>query len=174
MKSRFLLCLLFAAAFLLAALPAGADTFDFTLVSNATGNTYHWQIDVNATPDFHDWYSFGFDSVAATYRGSKTTLYDLEFDSFGYLVSHNSYNGVVLNLSGPVLYTGSLRDPIFKTGTFSLTTTGGSSGWTLTIVDPPSPDNGTSNLPEPASFLLLGVGILGLFTMRRTGLLPRE
>lgn len=80
--------------------------------------------------------------------GGGLNIYDL----------HGSVN--LLAVDGPQLYTGPESAPVLKLGTFTLTQSRGTGTYTLTVTD-------VSAVPEPASALLVFVGLGVLLSVRR-------
>lgn len=106
----------------------------------------------------------GFTHVAGTYDGTKG-FGDISFGTF--LLASLNINGTPLGFTqfaGPELFTGTASAPVFKLGTFKLTSiVSGNS--TLTI------SQANSAVPEPATWALalVGFGTLGTaLRLRRT------
>ena len=105
--------------------------------------------------------------------GTETTAIGNGTFSFVAFVDGSAGGGVrtgpgQIVAEGPVLYTGTLSDPVFAAGTYDLTDDAAfpdpASG-VLTITDlGPSP-----SVPEPAIMALFGIGLLGLGLAQRSG-----
>ncbi len=142
-------------AMMLLAVSASADTYNFE-VTNGT-DTITFSIPVGATPDFVTGDFFTFNNVPFMLNGSLETASVVNF--FDSIFSGGLNIGVgpdtLVDGTGEVLFTGSLSAPVFKQGTFSLDDAGDGSiagPYRVTITE----------VPEPASFLLLGTGALTL------------
>lgn len=145
---------------------AKADTLDFTLTGEGTDITFA----LPSSPSVSSPSSSGFviDNVTMDVDGFSVKS-DLDFylssSKGGFAATWGSYT-VLFDLIGSQLFTGSVSDPTFKTGSFTLTPYGdidsysyckGSGGsYTLSIVDP------SAVTPEPSSMLLMATGIFAL------------
>lgn len=150
------------------AAPARADVFySFT----AFGTTATFSLPNNPTPSLVGSDFFQFDNLSVDVAGVGTFTGDVDFfDASG---GGGAGSGTNI-LHGPVLFGGSLSDPMMLTGSFML------SGSVTPDTDGPIPISGTllaSNIPtvpEPSSGLLFftGVGaIAGALEIRRRALM---
>jgi hypothetical protein len=148
----------------LGAAPARADVlYSFT----AFGTTATFSLPDNPTPSSVGTNFFQYDNLVVTIPGQGTFTGDVDFfDASG---GGGAGSGANV-LHGPVLFSGSLSDPMMLTGTFVL------SGTVTPDPDGPVPVSGTlvassvPAVPEPSSGLLFftGVGtIAGALALRR-------
>jgi hypothetical protein len=147
---RALLVLAFAALFPLSS-AANAAVYLFTLTGP---NTASFSLNSSPIPNSTGVGSFTLLNVAGTFNGSATTFGSISF----FDVPHDGGfgAGASLDLGGPQLFTGTLTNPTFTLGTFSLTDGGFVPNYTLTITN--------AAVPEPATWamMLLGFGAIGL------------
>ena len=155
---------------LTAATPALADTLvSFTIdVPGGTVYTFSLPSTFTATPYGND--SFVVSGVAITITGYGTQTGNTFFDNtVGFGVGGLSIYGLTpytldLDYEGPVLFTGSLTDPTFKTGTFTLEN--------ASFPENPADDATVTILtPEPGTLALFGMGLLCLAEALRRKLL---
>lgn len=142
-----------------ATLAAKADTLDFTLTGQGTDIT--WTLSstpmVSTTSNYLD--DFTLDNVVLDVNGHHDVS-DLSFYKSG---NGGGAASNLFNLFGAQLFTGSLSDPTFKTGDFTLDSSSNDysyckegSSYNLSIVDR------SAVTPEPSSVLLLATGIFAL------------
>jgi hypothetical protein len=146
---------LVAGALLLAAIPANATTFLFSLTGSSTAN---FSLAPSPAPDFSiNGISFNLDAVQGTVDGVAGTL-DLAFsntaDSGGFSILSS-----FISTTGAQLYTGTEASPTFRTGTFALSEFGGTGQYSLTI----------TSVPEPAGWAMMLVGFGALGAVMRHG-----
>jgi hypothetical protein len=150
-----------------ATLIAKADTLDFTLTGQGTDIT--WTLNSTPTVSSHSNANgdFTIDNVSLDANGHHINS-DLDFFLGG--AFEGGTESELFDLVGAQLFTGSLTDPTFKTGNFTLTSFTDSysycnkGSYNLSIVDP------SAVTPEPSSVLLLATGI---FTLLGAGAVKR-
>ncbi len=135
--------------------PAEAAVLMFDLTGTQTAN---FSIDTSATPPVGNFNRVQFTNVAGTFNGTNTVA---SFVRFFQSVSQGGLNiqvgkSLVVNASGPQLFTGTLDQPSFVAGTYQLTT------GTLRIAD-------VSALPEPAAWTVMLLGFAGVGVSLRRG-----
>jgi len=149
-----------SAVLALAAAPAQADTFQFSLTGDYTAS---WQLDsMPAVDEGSSGLAFLVTNVQGSFPGSATGT------SSGFFFRNTSYGGgfVLLDpelaVTGAQLYTGDESSPTFTLGTFSLTNQFGAGAYTLTVTD-------VTAVPEPTNIALLlgGLGLFGTMAARR-------
>lgn len=149
-----------AAPAALAAAPADAAVFTFTLTGAYTGNFEIDDSEFDEPADFGDYFE-----VAATGTiGDRTGSHVVAFNTIGF------DGGVTLgddfaNLWGEQLFTGTTAAPTLRTGTFSLLLDGQPDQVaTLTIAAP-----AVAAIPEPMTWglMVLGFGAAGAAMRRR-------
>ncbi len=167
------------AALSVVALPAVAlaspmDTF------NVTGNglTLNFTLPASPAPTGTDpGNDFFLGNISFTEDGVKMNASDVYFytksDSGGFDLEDSKGNVIDgLSFFGPVLFTGGVKNPTFKEGSFTLS---GGPSCTLEASPNDSPgcsysltiDPASTTTPEPGSLALLGTGALGVFGMVR-------
>jgi hypothetical protein len=139
----------------------GGTVYTFSLPDSLTGASN------NGSDDF------SVSGVAITITGNGTqagsTIFSnlVGFGDGGIGIYGLTPNTLDLDYLGPVLFTGTLADPTFKTGTFTL----------ISDADPDdSADDATLTIytPEPGTLVLFGMGLLFLAgLMRRKLRLPQ-
>lgn len=144
---------------------ANAATYLFTLSGSRNAS---FALDLGKGPDEASsgfvGERIGFNHVAGTYGGTKGFA-DINFGTF--LLASLNITGTPLGFTqfaGPELFTGTASAPVFKLGTFKLTSiVSGNS--TLTI------SQANSAVPEPATWALalVGFGTLGAALRHRRG-----
>lgn len=150
--------LAFATASVLA-LPANAAAYVFTLTGP---NTASFTLNSSPVPDTTGTGSFTLQNIPATYNGTGVTFAQLTFFLGGQSSGGFSASGTALNLEGPQLFSGTLTNPIFNLGTFTLDD-GNFMHPTYTLLI------SNSDVPEPATWamMLLGFVAVGLSYGRR-------
>lgn len=156
--------LLLAAAVIstVAASPAAALKFDFDLTGSRSAS---FRLDTVPGPDSFTAFQSFFDDVEGIYGpGNTPGTADISFGSFpfgppgGFEAINLTLLGFSQFSSSQVLFTGTTAAPVFKTGSFALTSiVSGASTLTITAV------------PEPATWALLvtGFGLVGGAVRRR-------
>ena len=145
---------------------AKADTLDFSITGHGTDITF--SLPSSPTPSAVSTFNGDFElsNVVMDVNGTNHTE-NLFFFLGGVFGGGAATSSTLLDLYGPQLFTGSLYDPTFKTGDFTVTTSPGFQGWcdqgdyNLDITDP----GPTSVTPEPSSVMLLATGVLALLAM---------
>lgn len=143
--------LAFATASVLA-LPANAATYVFTLTGP---NTASFTLNSSPVPDAAGTSSFTLQNIPATYNGTGVTFAQLTFFLGGQSSGGFSASGTALNLEGPQLFSGTLTNPMFNLGTFTL-----DDGnfmhptYTLLISD--------GAVPEPATWVMMLLGLVAV------------
>jgi len=151
---------------LAAATPAFATTMANFTIHVPGGTVYTFSLPSSFTTTAYNDHSFVVTGVAITITGHGTEAGNTFFANmvgFGvgglaiYGLNPSSLN---LDYEGPVLFTGSLTDPTFKTGTFTLQDAGhpgiAADDATVTILT-----------PEPGTLALFGIGLLCLAGVMR-------
>ena len=164
MKYRVPVALAFAFALLLSAGTAKADgtsllSYDLTGPVDAT-----FELPANfmvAPGDYGIGAGFYVTPIDLTIDGSPVSGDQLLFfnSNFGGAFEDSD---ILINLTGAQLYTGSENNPMmsaFPGGIPLFDYDTGAGGYTLTVTSVPA--------PEPTSILLMGIGLLSLFFMRR-------
>jgi hypothetical protein len=160
-------------AFLLVALAtpasvaAKADTLDFSITGHGTDITF--SLPSSPTPSSVSFINgdFAIDNVVLDVNGVDQTDNLLFYLGGIFGGGAQTSPSSLFDLFGAQLFTGSLNDPTFKTGDFTLTTEAGFEGfcnqssYNLDITDQGPP----SVAPEPSSVLLLATGVLALLAM---------
>ena len=153
---------------LVAAAPAFADTMANFTIDVPGGTTYTFSLPSNPTVSGSMPNYFDVSGVAITITGygtqTGTTYFSntVGFGDGGLAIYGLTPGTLDLDYLGPVLFTGSVTDPTFTAGTFTLENDG----------DPENAaDDATVNImltPEPGTLVLLGLGLLCLAgAMRR-------
>src|ERR1700679_4309535 len=150
-----------------ASVAAKADTLDFSITGHGTDITF--SLPSSPTPSSFSFSNGDFEiaNVVLDVNGTDQTdnLFFFLGGSFGGGAATSPSS--LFDLFGAQLFTGSLNDPTFKTGDFSMTTEAGfegfcnQSGYDLDITKQGPP----SMAPEPSSVLLLATGVLALLAM---------
>ena len=151
-----------AVALLVASLPAQAVPLNFSLTGDYSAN---WILDSNPTPSSLLPFGFEIDNVAGIYAGVPGTAHDIRFftsvDGGGLILNltANSQNAIA---GGPQVFSGTIANPTFLTGTFPFTDqNNGAGGFRLTISAP------TQAAPEPQSWIVMLSGLLLLAGVAR-------
>ena len=152
------------AALVLSSPGVRADTFSLTDGTNTIGFT----LPSNPTPvagNFDIGYFFELDGISVDVNGTKETqsLFFFNDSQMGGLEIGDS-SSILLNQSGPSVYSNTEDTPMFNPGPYSLTAVTGpfqglyASNFTLNITD-------DSSVPEPSTLSMLGAALLGLFAI---------
>jgi PEP-CTERM motif len=152
-----------AAVVIAMATPANASLLSFELVGSRQAS---FTIDTETAPDFFSSSFIGeqtrFDNVAGVFAGAPGVA-SVSFGTF--LAASLNINGIpalgFTQFAGPELFTGSGSDPVFKLGTFNLTSiVSGNSTLTISTV--------AAAVPEPSTWAMMIIGFAGLgFASRR-------
>ena len=149
-----------------ASVAAKADTLDFSLTGHGADITF--SLPSSPTPSSVSFANGDFEltNVVMDVNGTDHT------ENLSFYLGGSTFGGgaatasSLFDLFGAQLFTGSLNDPTFKTGDFTLTTSEGFQGYcnqssyNLDITDP-----GPTVTPEPSSVMLLATGVLALLAM---------
>lgn len=157
-------------AMLCSAGAANASLLDFKLTGPGTAE---WQLNSSVVPDRYTASLFSLSDVAVTYSDTNSASERIQFFNArvggGLSIYDMKTGNDLLDLGGAQLYTGRESAPTFVTGTFALKGSASNPGkYTLTVTDldaaPPA-----SNVPEPASAVMLlgGLGLIGAMRKRR-------
>ncbi len=148
-----------ALASCLLAAPASAQLVSFSF---SGGLTASWTLPQSPAPDFSNSEFFALDDVDILYEGAPQTV-GLEFYTpelgGGVCIGAATFCDLG-NLFGTPLFTGDVSSPAFMTGIFSLIDDRSGDDVRLVI-------ERVSDVPEPSTLLLLGMGTAGLFAVRR-------
>ena len=159
-------CLLVAFA-TTASVAAKADTLDFSITGHGADITF--SLPSSPTPSSVSFANGDFEltNVVMDVNGTDHT------ENLSFYLGGSTFGGgaatasSLFDLFGAQLFTGSLNDPTFKTGDFTVTTSPGFQGWcdqgnyNLDITDQGPP----SVTPEPSSVMLLATGVLALLAL---------
>ncbi len=166
MNVKQLLASAAAVAATIAAVPAGAVTYEFKLTGDYTSTFY---IDSNPTVDAADDTGFSVFDVNGSFPGatpdyvSDVTFYNTA--NGGGLQIDDFFGGTSLfGAIGPQLFSGTESSPVLTLGTFALTEFGGNGKYTLNVgISPVTP------VPEPTTwaYFLVGFGAVGAATRYR-------
>lgn len=165
-KQVVLRSLLLVALATTASVAAKADTLDFSITGHGTDITF--SLPSSPTPSSVSLFNGDFElsNIVLDVNGTDHTE-NLFFYLGGLFGGGAATSSSLLDLYGPQLFTGSLFDPTFKTGDFTVTTSPGFEGWcdqgnyNLDITDQGPP----SMTPEPSSVMLLATGVLALLVL---------
>jgi PEP-CTERM motif len=165
---RTLFATLALTASLALSVAAHADVYDVTYTPSS-GSAYSYSFDTSS-PYYVSPYEFEvLYLVLPQYSEYAAFENPVALGGYGYgPIDYHAFGGENggenITYDGVSLFTGSVSDPVFKTGTFQLGPSafeGNNSGTaTLTITDASTPVS--SATPEPSSMILLGTGILGM------------
>jgi PEP-CTERM motif len=148
--ARAVLAFAFATALPVAS-TANAAAYFFAL---SGANTATFTLDSSPTPNVTGAGYFTVQNVAGTYNGSPVTFAGISFFD---ALHDGGFSAGSINLGGPQLFTGTLEDPMFTLGTFSLCDcTFGVSNYTVSITG--------AAVPEAATWMMMlfGFGAIGL------------
>jgi hypothetical protein len=146
------------ATVLVPACAANAAAYVFTVTGP---NTASFTLNSSPTPDATGTGFFTVQNVPGTYNGTGVTFGQLTFFASGVASGGFFASGTALNLEGPQLFTGTLTNPTFSLGTFTLDD-GNFTHPTYTLLITNGP------VPEPATWaiMLLGFAAIGLSSRR--------
>jgi len=147
MRSLFVSFALLAAF----ALPTAARADNFVI--SGGGSTLTFSLASSPTPSSAGANSFDVSDVAATFNGAPAT----DGVSFFTAASGGLSDAYFGDLSGDQLFTGSVSDPTFTPGIYTLSDSDGLPYGMVTI----------SKTTEPKSLFLFGTGALGLIGISR-------
>lgn len=141
-------------------LAASADTYHFRVTNG--GDTITFDLPSNPIPDGVEADHFFFDPIDVVFDGSSFTTHVDFYDEDaggGIVICDVGCNAVLVDATDIALFTGPLDSPTFNLGTFVLEDFGDS--------ELAGPFTVSITTPEPASALLLGVGIMAVWRRRR-------
>ncbi len=144
---------------------ANATVYDFVLTGSRVAS---FSINSNTAPSNATPFQVQYSNVAGSFNGAAGTAPTISF-GLSPLVGDFEIVGTSLGFSqfsGPILFTGTAANPMFLTGTSSLSSiVAGSS--TLTITAEAAVAPAPSPVPEPASLAVLALATGGLAMLRR-------
>ncbi len=146
---------------------ARASTYTFALSGDYTAT---WQAPSNPTPATDDGtipFGFAIDNVAGTYAGTAGSARDIRFftttDSGGFAIFQTVVTKVASG-TGPQLFSGTITNPMFIPGIYTLNDQAIETGtFALVITDP------ATGVPEPGTLaiMLTAIGMVAGTARRR-------
>lgn len=173
MSSKLLIAVAAGLAMLLSAGSASASTVLITITDDGTGPgllpTIFFVVPESPDPSVYD---SGMDfslSVEVDGLPTQTDIFKFYEDGLMGGISDGSYDTGFSGITGPLLFTGDVNDPTFKTGTFAGTYlfSDPAVDATITIAE-------LATTPLPSTWLMLLSGLVGLAYFTRRGTYGRS